>query len=137
MVNWACLDRAPLCVAVLLGARSARAALRLDGRRARRAAAGAPSTSGQAYPAESAVQHVYEYDSSREPDGAFPISLAITWEAGWHLATRRGDRSRASATPPGWTRRRGSTRAAPAPAARWSSSPQPYQVIQVRTVRLD
>jgi hypothetical protein len=136
MVNWACLDRAPLCVAVLLAP---------DQREPPYVwtvgAPGAPPLRtielGEAYPAESPVKHVYEYDSAREPDRAFPVSLAITWEAGWHLATRRSDQLEGIGHATGLDPQTRQYPGGPGPGGSWDSSPQPYQVIQIRTVRLD
>jgi hypothetical protein len=103
---------------------------------------GVPSTApiathelGRPYPEESPVQFVYEYDSSKQPNGAFPVSLAITWEAGWHLATRRGDQLEGIGHATVLASQTRQYPGGPGAAGAWTSAPYPYHVAQIRSVR--
>jgi hypothetical protein len=135
MLNWACLDRAPLCVAVKVAPEQAHPpyvwSVGVPGAEALHT-----TDLGQAYPAESTVQFVYEYDSGRTPERAFPITLQITWEAGWHLATRRGNQIEGLGHVTALAAQTRQYPGGPGPGGTWTGSPFPYPVIQIRTVRV-
>lgn len=133
MLNSACLPRAPVCVAVKVSPS--------EGRRPYIWTVGVPGAApletgelGQAYPAVSPVQFTYERDSSRVPGGVYPISLAITWDAGWHLATQRAGQvegiGHATALPSQTRQYPGG----PEPGGGWTGAPLQYEVIEVRSV---
>ena len=133
MINSACLERAPICVAVKVTPRQSQPpyvwSVGVAG-----AAPLETKDLGQAYPAESPVQFTYERDSSRVPEGYYPITLSISWDVTWHLATEQGGEVKGfghATELPSQTRQ---YPGGPEPGGGWISAPLQYEVIEVRSV---
>jgi hypothetical protein len=133
ILHSACLPRAPICAAVKVSPRADELPYIWT--------VGVPGDIqvetdllGEAYPAESPVQYTFERDSSRVPEGYYPISLAITWDVSWHLATQRRGAVEGIGHPTGLPRQTRQYPGGPEPGGGWLNAPLRYEVIEVRSV---